>query len=274
MPHQNKGIIMQKTKTIFFSKLLNKWHPKVFNDLKSILEKHEYKVEILKNTKDIWIRDFMPIVFDNKAIQYQHTPDYLINTPSNIPFITDPNLPIEEVGIKTDKIELILDGGNIVKNNGIVIVTDKLFTENRDLTPKAFEKNFPNIKKLIVIPRDPDSEEVYGHADGMVRFISDNHLLINSQYPKSFKKKLHSILTRAGFICTELKVKEDTKYAWGYINFLHIDNLIIQPSIDKVNDMYIKEQLKVLYPEVNVELCNALTLVKQGGVFNCVSWEL
>jgi len=153
-------------------------------------------------------------------------------------------------------------------------MTDKVFTENSNLTLEALKQKFPFIKKLIIIPRDPDSEEIYGHADGMVRFISENHLLINSQYPDDFKKKLHQYLNDLGFTCTELKVKENTTYAWGYINFLHLDELIIQPSIDKVNDTYVKEQLKILYHDVKVELCDAKALVKQGGVFNCVSWEL
>jgi len=238
------------------------------------LNKHSYAVKMLKKTKAIWIRDFMPIVFDNNAIQYQYTPDYLIADPSSLPFITNPILPIQEVGIKTDKLEIILDGGNIVKSNGIVIMTDKVFTENIGLTPKAFKEKFSNIKKLIVIPRDPDIQEVYGHADGMVRFISENHILVNSQYPENFKKRLHKIFTELRFKVTELKVNENTKYAWGYINFLHLNNLIIQTSIYKVNDIYIKEQLENLYPDTTIELCDAYPLVKQGGVFNCVSWEL
>jgi len=265
---------MQKVKTVYFSEYLRQDHYPIFNCLKSILNTYNFEVKTLKQTKDIWIRDFMPIVFDDMAVQYQYLPDYLIEDDNNKAYITNPEKPIKEVGIKTYKTELVLDGGNIVKCNGTVIMTDKVFTENLHVTQEAFNTKFPNIKKLVVIPKDPDKEEVYGHADGMVRFISDNHLLVNSQYPDNFKKKLHKRLRDAGFKTTELRVKVNTKYAWGYINFLHLDGLIIQPSINKINDAYIQAQLEALYPHTTVELCDALDLVKKGGVFNCVSWEL
>lgn len=264
---------MSKRQTIYFSNLLRKNHPGIYHSLKTILNRHYYKVKILKETKDIWIRDFMPIVFDDKCIQYRYYPDYLMK-PSFASCRTDPNNPIKEIGLKTEKIELILDGGNIVKHNGTAIMTDKAFQENMDIEPELFQEKFSSLKKLIVIPRDPDVEEIYGHADGMVRFISENHLLVNSQYPETFKMKLHTRLKETGFKITELKVKENTQYAWGYINFLHIDNLIIQPSINKGNDNYVKSQLEVLYPDATVELCDAQALVKKGGVFNCISWEL
>jgi len=265
---------MQKVKTVYFSEHLRQRYYPVFSCLKMILSKHGFKIKTLKQTKDIWIRDFMPIVFDDMAVQYQYKPDYLIDENVNHAYLTNPELPIKEVSIKTYRTEIILDGGNIVKCNGTVIMTDKVFTENIDLTQKAFKSKFPDIKKLVVIPRDPDKEEVYGHADGMVRFISNNHLLVNSQYPDDFKNTLHKCLGDAGFKITELNVREDTNYAWGYINFLHLDRLIIQPSIDKVNDVYVKEQLERLYPDCAVELCDAKALVTEGGVFNCVSWEL
>jgi agmatine/peptidylarginine deiminase len=264
---------MHKNITVYFSDLLKKDHPAIYRCLEATLSRHEYKIHTLKKTKDIWIRDFMPIVFDKTCIQYRYEPDYLRES-CTIPYRTDPNEPIEEIGVETEKIELILDGGNVIKCKGTVIMTDKAFQENLHITPEEFQKKFPLLKKLIIIPRDPDPEEVYGHADGMLRFISQNHLLVNSQYPDNFKKKLHATLIEAGFKITELEMKENTQYAWGYINFLHLDKLIILPSIDKVNDLYVKNQLEVLYPDVTVELCNARPLLKKGGAFNCISWEL
>lgn len=265
---------MNKTTTVYFSDLLRTQHATLFSNLKSILNKHNFQVKILKETKDIWIRDFMPLVYDDKCIQYRYEPDYLME-PSLLPYCTDPNDPIKELGIQTEKIELILDGGNVVKCHDTAIMTNKVFEENEnfEIVCDTLDGKLPPFRRLIIIPRDPHPKEVYGHADGMVRFIRQNHLLVNSQYPDEFKKKIHRSLRRSGFKTTELKVREDTKYAWGYINFLHLDGLIIQPSIDKVNDDYVKNQLEELYPNVTVELCDAKVLVKKGGVFNCISWE-
>ena len=264
---------MPKRKTVYFSDLLQECHLGIYSCLKTHLNKYGYEVKTLKKTKDIWIRDFMPIVFDGKCIQYRYYPDYLMK-PSLAPYRTDPNHPIEEIGLKTEKTELILDGGNIVKCNGTVIMTDKAFQENIHISPNEFQEKFPSLIRASRVVPTSHYQAVYGHSDGMVRFISENHLLVNSQYPESFKKKLHLILRETGLKITEFKMKENTKYAWGYINFLHLDNLIIQPSIDKINDDYVKSQLEELYSNVTVELCDAKRLVKEGGVFNCVSWEL
>lgn len=266
---------MSKTKKVYFSDLLRIWHPALFSSLKLTLNKHHFEVITLKETKDIWIRDFMPIVFDDMCVQYRYEPDYLME-PSLLHYRTDTNDPIRELGLNTQKIELILDGGNVIKCDDTVIMTNKVLEENKDFEI-VFDtlggKIFP-LKRLIILPRDPDPEEIYGHADGMVRFIKQNHLLVNSQYPDEFKHKLHSLLKDKGFKTTELQVKENTKYAWGYINFLHLDGLIILPAIDKTNDTYVKMQLQDLYPNTIIELCDAKPLLKKGGVFNCISWEL
>lgn len=266
---------MNKNTTVYFSDILRIQHSALFSNLKSILNRHHYEVKTLKETKDIWIRDFMPLVFDEKCVQYLYEPDYLME-PSLLRYRTDPNNPVNELGIQTEKIELILDGGNVVKFHDTVIMTNKVFKENEnfEIVCNTLNSKLPQLERLIFIPRDPDPEEIYGHVDGMVRFIKQNHLLVNSQYSDNFKQKLHNTLKDRGFHTTELKMKENTKNAWGYINFLHLDDLIIQPSIDKVNDPYIKSQLEELYSNTIVELCDATSLVKQGGVFNCISWEL
>lgn len=266
---------MNKTKNVYFSDLLRTQHSALFSKLEFILNQHHFEVITLKETKDIWIRDFMPLALDDIFIQYRYEPDYLMR-PSQLNYRTNPKDPIGELGLNTQKIELILDGGNVVKYHDTVIITDKVFTENKDSKidlETLSDKIFPT-KKVVIIPRDPDPEEIYGHADGMVRFINENHLLVNSQYPAKFKNNLHALLKEQGFEITELRVNKDTKNAWGYINFLHLDGLIIQPAIDKVNDAYIQSQLEELYPNVTVEFCDAKELVRKGGVFNCISWEL
>ena len=264
---------MKKIKTVYFSELLHTKHKAIFMELSSIITSHGYNVKTLIHTKDIWIRDFMPIVTNDGLLQYQYTPDYLADRYGD-KIRSNPIESIQELGLETKSIDLILDGGNMVMCDDTIIMTDKVYIENPSLNndKKILESIFYMYKKVIVIPWDKN--EPYGHADGMVRFISENHLLVNSQYPKSFKDKLQTRLIESGFKYTELKMKEDTKYAWGYINFLHLDNLIIQPSINKVNDSYVKSQLEELYPNTTIKLCDTRALVKKGGVLNCISWEL
>lgn len=264
---------MQETKTVYFSELLRIKHKVIFDELALIITKHGKKVKTLKHTKDIWIRDFMPLVTNHGLFQYQYTPDYLTDKYGD-KIRTNPNECIEELGLDTKNIDLILDGGNLVKYEDTIIMTDKVYMENKWLNndKKILESIFHMFKKVIVIHWDKN--EPYGHADGMVRFIYKDHVLVNDGYSKNYKKRIFTPLQDAGLKVTELKIQKKAKDSWGYINFLHIGDLIILPSINRVNDMTVKEQLHLLYPDTTIELCNAKALIEEGGVFNCISWEL
>lgn len=264
---------MQALTTVYFSELLHKKHKALFAKLKSILVSHGYSVKTLKCTKDIWIRDFMPLVTKDGFLQYQYTPDYLADKYGG-KIRTNPSECIDELGLGTQNVDLILDGGNIVKYGDTIIMTDKVYTENEWLKndKKLLESIFHIFKKVIIIPWDKN--EPYGHADGMVRFINKDHVLVNNGYNEDFKEKFLTPLQDAGLKITVLQINKITKDSWGYINFLHIGNLIILPAISKVNDNKVKKQLQSLYPDTIIQLCDAKALIKKGGVFNCVSWEI
>ena len=46
---------------VYLSELLEERFPDAFNRLTSILKKHGVDYRLLKGTKDIWCRDYMPI---------------------------------------------------------------------------------------------------------------------------------------------------------------------------------------------------------------------
>ena len=61
-----------------------------------------------------------------------------------------------------------------------IIMTDKIFVENYSFSKEEDVAEIERVfsAKLVVIPWD--KEEKFGHADGMVRYVSDNHVLINN----------------------------------------------------------------------------------------------
>ncbi len=269
---QNTDILEKsRKKSLYLSSLLPLWYKKLYKELVTVLERYNYAVEILEDTKDIWIRDFMPIYHNGKFYSYNYNPNYLQEDKQ---YLTNPIPVLKKLGIKTEHIDLVLDGGNLVFHADTIVMTDKVYSENPKLCndKEKLKSYFHMFEKVIVIPRDPDDEEIYGHADGMVRFIDKNHLLVNS-YTSLFRSNLLDALKEQGMKYTELEMKENTRYSWGYINFIQLDDLIIQPSIDKVNDLHIQVQLRKLYPCVAIELVDAKLLTKKGGVFNCISWE-
>ncbi len=81
--------------------------------------------------------------------------------------------------------DIILDGGNVVKHKDKVILTSKVFKENPDYSELNLItklKNQLQVKQIIIIPQEP--KDFVGHADGMVRFIDTDTVLVN-QYPQN-----------------------------------------------------------------------------------------
>ena len=50
-----------QTNKVYFSNLLKNNYSKLLKKLLKILDKHSTEYEFISNTKDIWMRDYMPI---------------------------------------------------------------------------------------------------------------------------------------------------------------------------------------------------------------------
>lgn len=74
----------------------------------------------------------MPVqIAESVFIEYKYNPDYL---QSKRAFITDPKGCCNHLHIPTQKIDVVLDGGNIIKCRDAVIMTDKVYAENPTFT--------------------------------------------------------------------------------------------------------------------------------------------
>jgi len=124
-----------QTEKVYFSKWLDrdKEFKPVFKFLINEFEKIGIQSELLNYTNDIWARDYMPIqVSENKFIEFRYDPDYLQGTVKEQRELkTYPDIVCEAHHIKTIKSGIILDGGNVVKYSNFVILTDKIFKENK-----------------------------------------------------------------------------------------------------------------------------------------------
>lgn len=99
-------------------------------------------IHTLSFTKDYWVRDFMPIqVTENNFIQYKYQPDYLKN---NQKYITNPKGCCKSLKIKSNYIDIILDGGNIIKCSNQIIMTDKVFVENSNYSKLELTNQLEN----------------------------------------------------------------------------------------------------------------------------------
>jgi len=276
-----------QTNFVYFSEILrtNPLYTLFCDRLISILAYHKIGYSFLPETNDIWCRDYMPIqVSDNKFVEYRYDPDYLQEKKYR-KLKTYPDIVCGKIGLRTFKSDLILDGGNVIKWRNKVILTDKVISENAAKYRKSellakLELLF-EVDTIILLPWIKD--EIFGHADGMVRFIDDNHVLVDGflLYSSSGEKnKLNKIFrkNRLDPVALTFNVSKPSKKNWGYLNFLQLNNLILVPQFGIEEDQQAFEQIKQVFPDYankgQIEPINCNEIATDGGVLNCISWNL
>lgn len=272
------------TNSVYFSSLLPEKCPILNTHLVDALQKHGVQYAYLFGTKDIWCRDFMPIQIDeNHFVFYKYTPDYLqdeigLRTQTNPKdvFQTESN-NLRHLLPQSSTIDLVLDGGNVVKCGNKIVMTDKVFVENKNKTPQEvrclLEEAF--CCEIVFLPWD--EHEDYGHCDGIIHYLDDNRVLITNyvDFDKTFAQDFLRILEKHFDVITlKYNVKRKHERSWSYINFLQVGNLILVPQLGIPEDEQALEQISKALPNCEVVGIPALEAVRRGGALNCISWNI
>ncbi len=272
------------TDTVLISDLLQQRYPTIERELRRILEKHAVPLLTVRGTKDIWIRDYAPLQIQRgQFLQFRYYPDYLLDGDEHS--ITKPSvfrsLPFIR---KRRHSRLILDGGNVVATQQTAILTNKIARENPKLVPSQIQSRLTellNVERLIVIPKEPYDD--IGHADGMVRFLTDDIVVLNDYRKMSptFAKRLEATLTKAGLQLMRLPYRPELKKRAGiasavgnYANFLRVGNLVIIPKFGRNQDQEVQRLMAAWLPAVKLEALRCKPLAQEGGVLNCVTWTI
>ena len=268
------------TNIVFFSDLLPKLCPGLYKSLHKILSVNSIEHRLLSNTKDIWCRDYMPIQADGKHfVFYKYNPDYL-QKPYYKRTITDVNLIVNIDSLRQEKwtnLNLVMDGGNVVKCGDKIIMTEKVFAENKDkkrnddirLIEDTFQFDF------VFLPWD--REEIFGHSDGIVHYIGDNRVLMTNyaDFDPYMARRFANVLKKhVEVIPLTYSVKRKHQRSWAYINYLQIGKLVIVPQLGIPEDEQALRQIKEVLPQYEVVGVPALEAVRKGGALNCISWNV
>ena len=225
--------------------------------------------------------DYMPIqTADNRYVQFRYEPDYLkenlLHTISNTDAICS-SLNIQPVISR-----IILDGGNVLREQDCVIMTDKVFAENPQYSRKELKtilQKLLEVERLVFVPQYPD--DYTGHADGMLRFFDKNTVLINdhSQEDKYFNSAFKLALENAGLDYIEIPFNpynnaDDADASGVYINYLQMKNVIILPTFGMEEDTRVIKQFQNLFPDYTIESLDCREIAKDGGILNCISWNI
>lgn len=271
-----------QTNTVYFSSLLPEKCPALNRYIADILEENQIHYTYLSETKDIWCRDFMPIqIEEDRFVFYNYTPDYLkdfLRRQTNIKDVCQLNRnQLKPVMQNAVTIDLVLDGGNVVKCGDTVIMTEKVFVENKDKTRSEVERILKDAFQCDVLFLPWDHKETFGHSDGVVYYANKGKILltnyddISPYYYSRFRKALEK-----HFEVIPLKYKSKRQHArsWAYINFLHIGKLVLVPQLGLEEDEQAMEQISKAIPDCKVEGIPALEAVRKGGALNCISWNI
>jgi agmatine/peptidylarginine deiminase len=240
---------------------------------------HNHKIHwsflpLTTSTLHIWTRDYMPVqVSKQKFVRFNYSPDYLKNNPEYKP---DTSAILSELKVKVIDSDIIIDGGNVISCGDKVIMTDKIFRENPRYDHNGLIDTLSHLleAEIVLIPEDYYDE--YGHADGMVRFIGEDCVLLNNycDFDKALQKKLLTALN-PHFDIAELHYGAYTDKSWAYINFLQVGQHIFIPMMnDKLGEMAFR-QIADAFPQCKCHpIHHCENIVRDGGALNCSTWNI
>jgi agmatine deiminase len=272
-----------KTNCVYFSRLLAERYPRLCNRIRRVLQDNGIPVRFLEGSADVWIKDYAPIqVTKKRFVKFRYAPDYLRGCER---LITKDEIcgQLQVLG-KISHSDLVVDGGNIVAARMKVILTEKVFRENRKWKRTEVEKHFQDTlhnRSCIIIPTEP--LDPIGHSDGVVRFLDDNRVVVNdySTIDPRYGRRLERALAEHGLAINKLPYHPDWKSrkrippaTGNYVNFLRIGNLVIVPAHGLPEDDEAVRVLQRLLPKAIVVSLDCQELAREGGCWNCASWSV
>lgn len=270
------------TNAVYFSGRLPKKCPVLSQNITAALQSYGVPCAFLSETKDIWCRDFMPIqVAEDRFVFYQYTPNYLrdalrLQTNTKVVFRAEEN-HFQYLLQNTVAIDLVMDGGNVVKCGDTVVMTEKVFVENKAKTRSEVERILKDAFQCDLLFLPWDHQEKFGHSDGIVHYAGDGKVLLTNYddiSPYYYNRFCKALEKRFEVIPLRYETKRPHARSWAYINFLQIGKLVLVPQLGLEEDEQALEQIGNALPNCEVVGISALESVRRGGALNCISWNI
>jgi agmatine deiminase len=254
-----------------------------YKRFKAVLEELSINYDLIPGTKDVWAVDYMPIQLSNgEFVQFVYNPDYLRNSIKRRKTISDVDTICSGLKISPKKCKIVLDGGNLVRTSKRALICDKVFKENPLLKQnqlKGLLVDALEVEELIIIPTDPN--DFTGHADGVVRFYDEDTVFINdySNEDEDYKLRLEALLANAGISMIRVPYNPynnaSVDDASGtYLNFLEMSDLLLVPIFNRKEDGIVVKLYERTFPGKSVRTIDCNEIARDGGLLNCISWNI
>jgi len=269
-----------RTDTVFFSNLLPGRCPVLYNSITAVLDENNITHRLLSNTKDIWCRDYMPIqTADKRFVFYKYQPDYL-DTPYYSRTISKVKAIPQILYFHQEHcyhLDLIIDGGNVVKCSDKVIMTEKVFFENKNKPKREVHRLLEEAFQCDIIFLPWDRNEILGHSDGIVHYVGKNRVMMTNyadfdvKMASRFRKVLDNYFD---VISMNYNVRRKHARCWAYVNYLQVGRLVLVPQLGLPEDEQAVQLIAGSLPNCKVVGVPALEAVRKGGALNCISWNV
>lgn len=278
--------------TVYLTEELKRRYPHIFCVLEGMLEVAGVNHEMLSGTRNIWARDYMPILTNSHYTKFK----YKIENPNPWPQL-EVNSSVWHPFCNSES-PVVLDGGNVEQSSEVVLISEIIFKHNPGLEylklVAGLESAFD--REVVFMPVEPG--DTLGHMDGIARFIDDKKVLVNHYKMHGgswgeYQGEISARLELNGFEVVYLpnaydhmpKMSEQqfrVRYpdadafnpGFGYyINFYKIGALLFMPVFNIKEDNEAYKVLRSAFPDHEIIPVNCGDLSMEGGLLNCVTWE-
>lgn len=302
--------------SVYFSEYLQEMFPHLSKYLSDILLEYGYTPKYIPTTDNtlvgkrlsIWVRDYMSIQRNvNDFVLFDYRPNYLVEAKTYVNHIPDAkkvldSLSIKALGLTTGNTQfpdgLNIDGGNVLRCGDYIVMTDKVFDEN----PKWKQQDLVNTltdlfgKTIIFLPWD--RREFCGHTDGILRYIGNGKVLLNTYgdpdhdvndkfFMNRFKNRLETYFGEGNVEVLKFSEREKVSdYRWAYVNWLQLEKVLIIPKFGVPEDDEALQKIEEFMPEYKGKIKQVMmekeydenkkekNLADLGGCLNCASWTI
>lgn len=263
---------------LYFSSLLKtmeKYKP-AGERLFAALAAHRISYGFLENTRDIWMRDFMPVrTGTGKYVSFRYEPSYAEKPDEKTDYRQDlgGTFPLEPIVYS----RVNLDGGNVVFSPSKMkaVVSDRVVLENEGYSRAALTEELERLLEAQVIIIPSLRSDMTGHADGMVRFV-DEHTVVGNRTPyrSGLEARIKAVLREQGIDTIDFPYFGSPKdSAVGcYLNFLETEQGLVLPVFGADMDSEAVAAAENIFRRPVIPV-NINEIAEQGGVLNCISWE-
>ena len=258
------------------SGLLSYIYPSDTANLTAALGTHNIPYRFLPNTKDIWVRDFMPMrTRSGKLVSFRYEPSYLRDCPA---LRTDFRRDIApQLALTPLYADINLDGGNVVfsPSGARVLISDRVFSENPEYPSAALVHELSELLETEVLIIPSLKSDMTGHADGMARFLDDRTVLCNRPLSScGFEQQVKRAVQDCGLDAVDFPfVPTGGVSAVGcYLNYLETERVVFLPVFGIEQDAEAETFARQLFSKEIVPV-NIREIAQQGGCLNCISWE-